>query len=93
MWFQIDFGAPTVTSSAELAFFANEEQGFDVPNEYRVQVPDGDSWLNVDEAKYAKVVANGITDVEWKQVESSKVRLVFSPKVGSKVRLVEFKVF
>jgi hypothetical protein len=95
VWFQVDFGAKTRISSAELAFFANEEQNFDVPGSYRVQVVNGDSssWVDVDGARYDGVVANGITGVEWYEVESGKVRLVFTPKVGKKVRLVEFKLF
>jgi hypothetical protein len=92
VWFQIDFGASTTTNSAELAFFANEDQGFDVPADYKIQVAEGDSWVDAD-ATYADAVANGITDVEWKEVEGQKVRLVFTPKVGQKVRLVEFKVY
>jgi hypothetical protein len=58
-----------------------------------VQAASGESWADVGEAKYGKAVANGITDVEWSEVKSSKVRLVFTPKSGKKVRLVEFKVF
>jgi hypothetical protein len=92
VWFQIDFGTDTSISAAELAFFADKVQGFDVPETYRVQAASGDSWADVSEAKYGKAVANGITDVEWSEVKSSKVRLVFTPKSGKKVRLVEFKV-
>ena len=93
LWFQIDFGAPTTISSAELAFFADKTQGFDVPEAYRVQVATGHSWIDVSDAKNAKPVANGITDVKWKEAQSNKVRLVFTPKSGVKVRFVEFKVF
>jgi hypothetical protein len=94
VWFQIDFGAETTISSAELAFFANEEQNFDVPDKYRVQIATGNSsWVDVDGAQYADAVANGITDVEWNEVEISRTRLVFTPKAGAKVRLVEFKLF
>jgi hypothetical protein len=94
VWFQIDFGATTMISSAELAFFANVEQNFDVPEKYRVQVASGNaSWVDVDGPTYADAVANGITDVEWVEVETSKARLVFTPKAGTKVRLVEFKLF
>jgi hypothetical protein len=82
------------SSSAELAFFANVEQNFDVPENYRVQVASGNaSWVDVDGPTYADAVANGITDVEWVEVETSKARLVFTPKAGTKVRLVEFKLF
>jgi hypothetical protein len=93
MWFQIDFGNETSTSAADLAFFADDEQGFDVPESYRVQAASGDSWVDASNAKYGGPVANGITEVAWAEVKSQKVRLVFMPKTGKKVRLVEFKVY
>jgi hypothetical protein len=94
VWFQVDFGAETTISSVELAFFANLEQDFDVPEKYRVQVAsENSSWVDVDGAKYADAVANGITEVQWDEVETSKARLVFTPKAGTKVRLVELKLF
>jgi hypothetical protein len=90
MWFEINFGNnSTSTSSADIAFFANEEQGFDVPASYKVQIGGAD----VRGAKYGDVVANGITEVSWDEVTSGKVRLVFVPKKGMKVRVVEFKVY
>lgn len=94
IWFQIDFGKQVGISSAELAFFANTEQGFAAPTKYSVQIADqaGD-WKDVEGAKYAGVVANGITEVEWSEVQSEKVRVVFTPVTGQKVRLVEFKVY
>jgi hypothetical protein len=93
MWFQIDFGNETSTTAADLAFFADEEQGFDVPERYRVQAASEGSWADVSEAKYGELVANGITEVEWEEVKSRQVRLVFVPIEGKKVRLVEFKVY
>ncbi|RAR14505.1 six-hairpin glycosidase [Stemphylium lycopersici] len=96
VWFEIDFGAEVASSSAELAFFADEEQGYAAPTAYRIQVPgdaEGAAWSDVPEATYQSVVANGITDVSWTEVRSQKVRLVFTPTAGAKVRLVEFKVF
>lgn len=93
LWFQIDFGASTPTRAADLAFFADEGQGFDVPKSYRVQVANGDSWAETSKAKYGKPVANGITELSWAEATSSKVRLVFTPNSGKKVRLVEFKVY
>lgn len=93
IWYQIDFGKGTTITSAELAFFADEGQGFDVPLEYRIQASVGGSWMDVSEAEYATPVANGITDVSWKATVVNQTRLVFTPKNGKKVRLVEYKVF
>lgn len=93
VWFQVDFGASTSVSSADIAFFANAEQGFDVPESYRIQAANGDSWADVTESKYADPVANGITEASWSEANSQKVRIVFTPKDGQKVRLVEFKLF
>ncbi|KAG9187285.1 hypothetical protein G6011_05156 [Alternaria panax] len=96
VWFQIDFGKTVSISAAELAFFANEEQGFSEPASYKIQVPasgNGEEWSDAKGATYGDVVANGITAVEWKEVEGKKVRVVFTPKVGTKVRIAEFKVY
>jgi len=96
IWFQIDFGKSVTTSSAELAFFANEEQGFAEPESYKIQVPaggNGTEWTDAEDAVYGDVVANGITEAEWKEVEGQKVRVIFTPKVGMKVRIAEFKVY
>lgn len=93
VWFEVEFGSSTTISSAEIAFFANAEQGFDVPTSYKIQAANGDSWVAVSEAQYANSVANGITEASWSEVNSSKVRIIFTPKDGQKVRLVEFKLF
>ncbi|KAI4922949.1 hypothetical protein J4E90_001385 [Alternaria incomplexa] len=96
VWFEIDFGRSVSMSSAELAFFANEEQGFAAPKGYSVQVPaggNGTEWTDVEGVVYGDVVANGITEVEWKEVEGQKVRVIFTPEVGRKVRIAEFKVY
>lgn len=93
MWFEIDFGNSTATSAADLAFLANEEQGFDVPETYKIQAMVGDSWVDAPDAKYIEAVANGITEVEWKEVTSQNIRVLFMPKMGMRTRLVEFKVY
>lgn len=93
VWFQVDFGSSIAVSSAEIAFFANAEQEFDVPTDYRIQVANGDSWIDVSQSKYAESVANGITEASWSESNTQKVRIVFTPKDGQKVRLVEFKLF
>lgn len=93
MWYEIDFGNSTTTSAADLAFFANEDQGFDVPETYKIQAMDGDSWIDAQEASYGDIVPNGITEAKWKEVMSGKVRLVFMPRTGARTRLVEFKVY
>ncbi|KAI9052114.1 hypothetical protein LZ554_003476 [Drepanopeziza brunnea f. sp. 'monogermtubi'] len=95
MWFQIEFEAATRTSRAEIAFYQDSAAaaGFDVPESYRVQVHSGEKWTDVSGAKYSNAVANGITDALWTEAETKMIRLVFTPKSGRKVRLVEFKVF
>ncbi|KAL2867725.1 six-hairpin glycosidase [Aspergillus lucknowensis] len=92
MWYQIDFGAATKVNRAEIAFAADAESGFDVPEEYRVQVNTGD-WVDVEVGEYAAAVGNGITSVQWEGVSASQIRLLFTPKEDVAVRLVEFKVF
>ncbi|RAL10257.1 six-hairpin glycosidase [Aspergillus homomorphus CBS 101889] len=93
IWYQIDFGSATQTGRAEIAFFANATQGYAVPKSYRIERLNGDSWTKVSKAKYDTPLANGITDVSWQSVQTSRLRLVFTPATGEKVRLVEWKVF
>ncbi|TID26027.1 six-hairpin glycosidase [Venturia nashicola] len=92
-WFEIDFGSATMIERAEIAFFADEAQRFDVPNSYRVQLLGTSGLAEATNSVYAKPVGNGITIASWKKQNTEKVRLVFRPKDGLKVRLVEFKVF
>lgn len=93
LWFKIDFGASTTISSAEIAFMANSGQGFDAPKNYRIQTSVNGAWTNVGNANYADAVANGITNAHWTESTTNQIRLVFTPKDGKRVRLVEFKVF
>jgi hypothetical protein len=93
LWYQIDFGASKSIKETEIAFFANEAQGFDVPSEYRIQTNKNNAWVDMTGAAYGVPVANGITNAKWTAATGSKIRLVFKPKVGKKVRLVEFKLF
>jgi hypothetical protein len=93
VWYQVDLGASKSIDRAEIAFFANEAQGFDVPSQYRVQTAVNGSWIDMAGSSYGQPVANGITNAKWSSVATDKVRLRFSPTAGTKVRLVEFKLF
>lgn len=93
IWYQIKFGSSTTTASAELAFFANETQGFDAPEGCRVEVLDSGGWVEVSGAHYTEPVANGITIASWDEVATECIRIVSVPKREQRVRLVEFKVF
>ncbi|BCR85666.1 uncharacterized protein ACHE_21124A [Aspergillus chevalieri] len=93
LWYQIEFSSSTVTASAEIAFFANEAQGLDAPESYRIEVLDGGEWVEASGAQYAEPVANGITIASWDKVTIESIRVVFVPKKGQRVRLVEFKVY
>jgi hypothetical protein len=93
IWYQIDFGTSTQTKSAEVAFFANSAQGFDVPTNYRIQTIQSGGWKDVSNGKYDKALANGITAASWGSTATESIRLYFTPKKGLKVRLVELKVF
>ncbi|KAF2014671.1 hypothetical protein BU24DRAFT_433908 [Aaosphaeria arxii CBS 175.79] len=92
IWYEIDFGSQVTVNGADIAFFANNGQGFDVPGKYRVQAYNG-SWKDVGNSQYGATVANGITVAKWTSTDVTKVRLVFTPKDGKKVRLVELKVY
>ncbi|KAJ0381928.1 hypothetical protein COL922a_013567 [Colletotrichum nupharicola] len=91
-WVSTEFGAAVTVSRAEIAFFANEEKGLDVPASYKLQVLSGE-WTDVADATYDAPLANGITNVKWTGVSTESVRILETPKEGKKVRLVELKVF
>ena len=93
LWYRVEFGSSTVTASAEIAFFANETQRFDVPESYRIEVLDGGEWVEVSGAQYAEPVMNGITIASWENIATGSIRIIFVPKREQRVRLVEFKVF
>ncbi|KAL4916382.1 Six-hairpin glycosidase-like protein [Aspergillus aurantiobrunneus] len=95
LWYAIDFGSEVEVARAEIAFAAGEELGVDAPGGYRVQYLSGEQWLDVEvgDGGYGEAVANGITHVSWDAVTTGQVRLVFTPKDGVSVRLVEFKLF
>ncbi|MEC3912348.1 discoidin domain-containing protein [Sphingobium sp. CR2-8] len=90
-WYAIDLGKPTDLARAELAFFADGE-GFAAPQGYRLQAwVDGD-WRDIAAPK-GSPVANGVTDVRWPKLQTSKVRLLFTQPQGKATRLAEFKLF
>ncbi|KAL4967021.1 Six-hairpin glycosidase-like protein [Aspergillus stella-maris] len=98
IWYAIDFGSSVQVSRAEIAFAVSDSYGsnVDVPDGYRVQYNDAGEWEDVslvDGGEYGEAVGNGITDVNWEGVTTSGVRLLFVPKEGVSVRLVEFKAF
>jgi hypothetical protein len=90
-WYAIDLGKPTDLTRAELAFFA-DSKGFAVPQSYRLQAwVDGD-WRDIAAPK-GSPIANGVTDVRWPRMTTSKVRLLFTQPKGKATRLAEFKLF
>ncbi|KAI9373414.1 Six-hairpin glycosidase-like protein [Aspergillus egyptiacus] len=96
IWYQIDFGTRTEVARAEVAFLADADLGFEVPDDYRVQVYTDGEWAEVKldlQGGYEDPVANGITNIAWERVGTERIRLVFTPVEGLRVRLVEFKVF
>ncbi|KAL4940082.1 hypothetical protein BDV06DRAFT_230599 [Aspergillus oleicola] len=98
IWYAVDFGGDVEVSRAEIAFAVSEYGGVsvDVPGSWRVQYDEGGGWVDVslaDGEGYEEAVGNGITGVSWGSVTTGGVRLVFTPKEGVRVRLVEFKVF
>ncbi|TKW52622.1 hypothetical protein CTA1_12553 [Colletotrichum tanaceti] len=91
-WVSIKFGSAVAAARAEVAFFANEGKGFDVPASYKLQVLSGE-WTDVPNAAYDKPLANGITNVKWTAGSTESLRILVTPQKGKRVRLVELKVF
>lgn len=91
VWYMIDFGGDTVTTSCELAWF--EGDGVDVPVSYSVEANVSGDWVSVSDPVYPDLVANGITYASWSSVTTTQLRLVFTPPTSLASRLVEWKVF
>lgn len=90
-WYAIDLGQPVDLARAELAFFA-DGKGFAAPQSYRLQAwVDGD-WHTI-ATPGGSPIANGITDIRWPRLQTSKVRLLFAQPRGKAIRLAEFKLF
>ncbi len=90
-WYAIDLGKPADLARAELAFFA-DGKGFAAPQSYRLQAwVDGD-WRTI-ATPSGSPIANGITDIRWPRLQTSKVRLLFTQPRGKATRLAEIKLF
>ncbi|MDR7153414.1 hypothetical protein J2W40_000208 [Sphingobium xenophagum] len=90
-WYAIDFGQPTDLSRAELAFFADGAR-FAVPQSYRLQAWVAERWQDIATPKDSPV-ANGVTDVRWPALRTSRVRVLLTQPRGKATRLAEFKLF
>lgn len=88
-WYAVDFGKPTATQSAELAFFADSAK-YAAPENIRLQILSGGKWRDI---ANAKPVANGITKLQWSSAQAEQVRVSFTVPKGKVVRLVQMKVF
>ncbi|KAF5246477.1 hypothetical protein FANTH_6849 [Fusarium anthophilum] len=91
-WVSIDLGSVQQAQRAEIAFYQNAAQGFDVPGSYRVQINDG-SWKDISGAVYGTPVANGVSKASWSSTSARNWRILVKPQNGSRVRLVEFTLF
>lgn len=90
-WYAIDFGADTSLTSAELAFFADDGD-FALPKDYTVLSWDNGEWKKI-VGEGDQLVANGITNVKWAELSTSKLMLQFTQLAGKRTRLAEFKAF
>jgi hypothetical protein len=90
-WYAVDFGNVTTLSSAELAFYTDDDD-FALPSDYVVSSWVDGEWEKI-EGDGDELVANGITNVSWNELSTSKLMLSFTQAAGKKTRLVEFKAF
>ncbi|KAI0804472.1 six-hairpin glycosidase [Xylaria sp. FL0064] len=91
VWYMIDFGTSTAVTSGLVAFFANETVG--APESYHIEVNSTSGWQAVADPVTPSIIENGITWISWKTVNTSQIRLVFTPPLGLPSRLVEWKVY
>ncbi|KAL2869501.1 six-hairpin glycosidase [Aspergillus lucknowensis] len=93
IWFEIDFGEATAIEDVEMNFAANEEQGTAPPINYklRAELANG-TWVNPTDLGPIPVdFGNGSQYDGWiGQKLIKRLRLLFTPREGKKVHLVEF---
>jgi hypothetical protein len=91
-WFAVDFGRKVPLGRVELAFFA-DGKAFDAPAGYRVQALTAQGWRDVSGLHADPPVANGVTQARFAPVSTTSLRVVFTPRPGRGLRLVELKAF
>ncbi|OQO04307.1 hypothetical protein B0A48_10918 [Cryoendolithus antarcticus] len=79
-WFAIDFGSSMSVSRAEIAVF-EDGSVYAAPQTYWIEIWDGAKWVKVKSAGGA-LIGNGVTQVSWTAVQSSKLRVVFVQSKG-----------
>jgi hypothetical protein len=93
-WFSVDFGAEEQFSSAQLYFYADDEQ-FKAPKKYAVQYWTGEDWVDVSGSHMTpdKPLANGENTVTFRPVKTSQLRILFTNPKQAAIALVEVKAF
>jgi hypothetical protein len=89
-WYEVDFGHTVQLARAQLSFFGDQNR-FAAPDAFRVQVWRDGGWRDI--ATLSHPAANGVTPVAWAPIASDRLRVVFTPRLGRALRLVELKVF
>ena len=88
----VDFGVPTPVSDLRI-FTYDDGGGVRTPADLAVQYWTGQEWADVEGARYepAKPVGNAMNRVTLPTVETSKVRVVFTPRSGASVGVTEMQ--
>jgi hypothetical protein len=91
-WYAVDFGRPIEVGAAELSFLVDSR--FALPESYKLQTWRDQAWVDLaPSAPASPLRANGVTRLSWTPQVSDKLRVVFTHKPGSVIKLVELKVF
>lgn len=94
--YTITFSNSTATSltGCELAFYDDGSE-FAVPADYEILRWENSSWMKIEgEGAFGeRPVANGITNVRWRELRTERLRVQWRQEAGKRTRLVEFKAF
>lgn len=92
--YTITFSAATSLTGCELAFYDDGSE-FAVPADYEILRWENSSWMKIEgEGAFGeRAVANGITNVRWRELRTERLRVQWRQEAGKRTRLVEFKAF
>ncbi|MDO7840823.1 MGH1-like glycoside hydrolase domain-containing protein [Sphingomonas immobilis] len=88
-WFSLDLGKSVSLRSAELSFFAGGT--FAPPSAYRLQYWAKEGWIDLSSTSLRHTVTTSAS--AWQPVSAQRLRVVFTKRPGTQIRLSEVKLF
>jgi hypothetical protein len=91
-WFELDLGAPTRVTRAELAF-ADDAEHVAAPARYALQLFVDGAWRDAPIPVLPPALGNGITALHWSAQAAQRVRLRVTDAPGRATRLIALRLY